>query len=153
MDKFVKYYSWFAVAVVGAAIIAGFFLAGSPSAQRAQRFDEARISNLQYIQSQIVYYWQSKNNLPATLAEMNDPLREVNVPRDPETNTEYVYTARGPLSFSLCAVFGLAGGTQSGIAVPMSAGFANESWQHSAGNYCFNRTIDKDFFKPPKLSQ
>ncbi len=150
-----KFFVYTVIAIVAAAVIAGFFIVGSPQQERLRQLDGQRVSNLQYLQSEIVSYWQSKGKLPAKLSDLNDPLRGVTVPQDPQTGMEYQYTPTGLLSFSLCADFAAADASVS--PVPMGApvaprsvyyGGIDQNWGHGPGPVCFERTIDKDFFKP-----
>src|SRR5690606_14140915 len=60
--------------LVIAAIVAGFFILGTPAELRAQKQDAIRIQDLQNLQWQIVNYWQQKETLPATLDELRDPI-------------------------------------------------------------------------------
>lgn len=148
-------------AVIGVVIIvaiAGFFIVGSPKNERLRELDRVRVSNLQYIQSEIVYYWQNKETLPESLEALNDDLRGVRIPKDPETREPYEYEVTGPLSFTLCAVFSLPsiGEEENGRMIappqPTLKPYAHEvfpgiSWEHGAGRVCFTRTIDPDVFR------
>lgn len=121
----------------------GFVLAGSPSHQRALRFDEQRLWALQSIESEIGYYWREKNELPSQTSDLEHDLYGFQVPLDPETQEPYPYQVTGDLSFQLCAVFSM-----SYEDVPVStAPFPYERWDHSAGLTCFDRTIDPDFLE------
>lgn len=119
--------------------------------QRVRRFDERRVSDLQAIQWEIVNYWQMKAMLPATLDALRNDIRGFVPPVDPETGAAYEYAAEGPLSFSLCATFAMAGGdvAQGRIAQPMPVkGIEGGTWAHGTGRTCFSRTIDKDLYPP-----
>src|SRR3989338_1790528 len=63
---------WAAAVVVVIAIIAGFFIMGTPGQVRLYRYDSQKVSDLQNIQWQVVNYWQQKEKLPATLAERSE---------------------------------------------------------------------------------
>ncbi len=147
-----KYFSWFIILVVAVAIVSSFFVVGSPNRERLKKFDALRIDNLIQIQSEITDFYQAKGKVPATLDALTDPYRGVTVPVDPETGAAYEYTVKDDESFTLCATFNeeaLAGKGVSDIAasaVPYP--IKNVSWQHPAGHACFDRTIDKDYFKP-----
>jgi hypothetical protein len=162
--------AWFGIIIVIVAIVVGFIAVGSPAKQRALRFDNQRISDLQTIQWQIINHWQQKEKLPATLVELNDPLSGSVIPNDPETEAPYEYalktlpattTPKGP-SFELCATFGVAsqdlkgrgafGGGRGGIypAYDMAVSYpypgpgVEDVWDHEEGRACFTRTIDPD---------
>lgn len=155
---------WFGIVLVIAAIITGFIVVGSPTKQRNIRFDNQRTSDLQNIQWQIVNYWQQKEKLPATLADLNDPLYGNMIPTDPETKAVYEYSAKGPFSFELCSTFALAYEDTQGrgefgrgsyasidIAYPSVPGGLDNNWKHEAGRSCFERTIDPE--KYPKFPE
>ncbi|KKW35863.1 hypothetical protein A2852_02530 [Candidatus Adlerbacteria bacterium RIFCSPHIGHO2_01_FULL_54_23] len=129
------------------AIVAGFFIVGTPQQQRLYRFDEQKIADLQQIQSQVVYYWQQKQKLPAALTDLQDPLSYFTLPRDPQ-GEEYKYRATGPRAFELCATFNKESRNSNSAAKPVMYNGLNENWQHTAGEACFERTIDPDLYPP-----
>lgn len=140
------------------AIVAGFFLVGSPMAARDIRLDIQRVNDLQSIQSQVVTYYQQKEALPTSISELADPLSYYALPKDPVTDAEYVYRQTGDLSFELCAIFAREGRDMEGrggfgrdVAVsytyPGPDG-ALENWQHDSGEVCFSRTIDPERYPP-----
>lgn len=149
--------------VIGVAILAlvtivsGFFIVGTPGQARLQRFDDAKITDLQNIQSQVVYYWQAKQVLPARLDDLNNSLNYGAVPVDSQTGAPYAYQVTGPLSFKLCATFNAEGGqNRYGYSVPRAVApeyqekfpVAQDNWQHGSGEVCFDRTIDPSFYPP-----
>jgi len=146
------------VSIVSIAIVAGFFIAGSPQAARERQFDERRVSDLQSIQWQIINYWQSKEALPQTLGDLRDDIRGFVPPIDPETRQPYEYRTTGHLSFELCAVFktlsieGGVGVERRPVAAPLEPYPVKglEIWAHKEGRTCFQRTIDPEFFPPFK---
>ncbi len=144
--------------VIAVAIIAGFVIAGSPKSARLIQIDNIRIQNLQELQSQIVQYWQYKGSLPANL----EALRSIDVggyvaPTDPESHAPYEYNVKGPLDFSLCATFALASLAEGRTPAyskpyapyPAGVGGLSQNWDHAEGHVCFDRRIDKDFYKLP----
>jgi hypothetical protein len=159
---------WFGIVLVLAAIIAGFIAVGSPASQRAYRFDTQRVNDLTSIQGQVVSYWQQKNEkLPATLADLNDPLSWFTVPLDPETKASYEYSVKSDLSFELCATFSRAtrddegrgeyGYGKGGVSMAYPAydvGYPiisdQDNWKHEEGRTCFTRTIDPDRYQIDK---
>ncbi|MES2216141.1 MAG: DUF5671 domain-containing protein [Patescibacteria group bacterium] len=142
--------------VVLAAIILGFTAVGSPSKQRAIRFDNQRVSDLQNIQWQVLNQWQTKGAVPVALSELADSLSGYMVPTDPDTKAAYEYTKKSNTSFELCSTFSLA--TQDlqgrgaygggGVAYPTMSypypgdGGLDSNWKHESGRTCFTRTID-----------
>jgi len=121
--------NWGVGALVLVTIIAGFFIIGTPQQIRVQKQDAIRVQDLQNIQWQVVNYWQQKQKLPASLAELADPISNAMIPVDPQTKEPYEYSSTGKMSFQLCATFA-------------------DNWQHSAGRVCFDRTIDPERYPP-----
>lgn len=152
-----RIFTYVIIVIVAAAITAGFFIVGSPSEERLRRFDEKRIQDLQFIQGEIINYWQSKGQLPDNLGKLNDSIRGIAVPEDPELAKDYAYFVKAELTFELCATFNLEnrGHASNSLAVirPPKIPYPAESvaqannWDHEAGYFCFERTIDKDLYK------
>ena len=139
------------IGVVTVAVIAGFFIVGSPITERVRRFDERRVSDLQSIQWEVINYWQKKNQLPSGLEILRDDIRGYMSPVDPETGSAYEYAAQGSDSFSLCAIFAMKNNTNENIKPDILMGridLKKRSWVHDAGRVCFTRTIDKDLYQP-----
>lgn len=148
-------------------IAAGFAIVGTPMQARQALLDSQKVSDLQNIQSQIVYYWQQKGVLPTTLNNLNDSLSNYSVPVDTQTGQPYTYATEALHSFQLCATFNRDSQGQpqtvSGISVPVRAPYTGDSttsigdnWQHGAGNTCFIRTIDPQLYPvnpPTKTAQ
>jgi len=78
------------------------------------------------------------------------------MPIDPQTKESYRYEKVGAMAFKLCATFATAGGTNqvNGRSVPTPVDLATngkplqDSWQHAAGEVCFDRTIDPERYPP-----
>jgi len=138
------------------AIVLGFFLVGSPTKQRAMRFDEQRLSDLQMIQGQILNHWTLKAQLPNSLSVLNDSVSGFSVPLDPQSKQTYEYVVKDKTHFSLCATF-----TNNSDALQLYGKFSMmrsapaimgggmmENWTHNAGRVCFDRTIDPQLYRP-----
>jgi len=139
-----------ALATVIITIIVAFFISGSPFAARDIKLDDQRIGDLQGIQSQIIYYWQRKGTIPASLNELTDSISGYKAPTDPETNAGYEYNGLSNLSFQLCATFSAATPkNQTGYAAPMPDRL-NDNWQHNKGKICFLRNIDPTLYSLDK---
>lgn len=136
-----------ACVLVFGSLIGGLTYAGSPMKVRSMKFDETRVSDLSNIQWQIINYWQRKGAIPATLAEVQDPISGNTLPKDPE-GREYTYAKTGAMSFKLCANFSLSNEKTDIKETYRSypAPTANENWKHGAGNTCFDRTIDPQLY-------
>lgn len=136
-------------AAVLLAIVAGFFIVGTPQEARLMRLDQQKVYDLQNIQSQIVTYWQQKQTLPSQLSEVNDPLYGMTVPTDPQTGAQYTYTRTSNSSFELCATFNAASrGSDPSYAYPYGRYAIDQNWEHAAGEVCFDRTIDPERYPP-----
>lgn len=135
------------IVVVG-AIISGFFIMGSPAQVRLYRFDSQKVSDLQSIQYQIINFYQQKEKLPANLDELADPLSGWMMPKEAQGGA-YRYEKTANLSFKLCATFNAeTQKNQVAISEPVMYGVEGENWQHSAGEVCFDRTIDPERYPP-----
>jgi len=154
-----KIFAYGVSAIMLIAIVAGFFVAGSPKEERARRFDDQRTQHLQMIQSEIINFWIKKAALPKTLEELNDPIRGVAIPKDPESGAEYVYEITDKENFKLCATFNQPSLDQASASMPKRAAlsypleniyYGNENWAHNSGQTCLDRKIDKDLYKPEK---
>jgi hypothetical protein len=147
----IKYFIWGIIVIVLAAIVAGFFIVGSPKNERLRRFDYDRLGRLQEIQWQVINYWRSKEYLPVVLSDLNDEISGFVAPVDPETNEPFEYNVIAPDTFELCAKFNLASDQDqtSYYAEPMYYGKSgSENWKHEAGRACFERKIDKELYPP-----
>lgn len=134
-------------------IVAGFFIAGSPAKQRALRLDESRIQSLSSLQYEITNYWQRKQTLPTSLADLRNELGGYIPPTDPQTEAPFEYRATGDLSFELCATFTTDQQTHPlqsrGVNFPSYVGSSDsEFWKHAAGRTCFSRSIDPTLYPP-----
>ena len=156
--KSAKYFAWATGVIILIAVVGAFFIVGSPQSARLAQFDQQKISDLQGIQYQIVNYWQSKESLPNSLSDLNDPISSFIVPVDPQTNQPYEYNVKDAenLTFELCATFNKEGKDQYGqyrfSSIPVSVKGVADNWTHSAGRVCFERTIDKQLY-PVKSKQ
>ena len=154
-----KVFIYAIIAIVAVAVAAGFFIVGSPQSERLRRFDDQRVSDLQIIQGQIIYYWQNKEKLPAMINDLEDPISGFNPGKDPQTGTDYIYEIKGDLEFALCANFNLPSkeyleGAKPYIEFssrpypPQHILSSDSNWSHVAGLVCFERTIDPELYRP-----
>ncbi|HET9641301.1 MAG TPA: DUF5671 domain-containing protein, partial [Candidatus Paceibacterota bacterium] len=113
------------VAVLAIATIAsGFVIVGTPGQARLARFDAQKVQDLMSLQSQITYYWQAKQTLPPTLADLTKSSPYASLPMDPQTGLSYVYKPKGAQAFELCATFNAAGlSSTADRTVPVPAGY------------------------------
>lgn len=134
--------------VIGISLISGVFVAGTPQTQRALRFDEQRVNDLAAIQSQVMFHWNQKGKLPASLDVLKDDISGFRTPQDPGSGAAYEYTAINPTTFELCATFSHPSRNDMGVTRPEYLYPYNDTWAHEAGRACFRRTIDPELYKP-----
>lgn len=134
--------------ILAISLAASFMVTGSPFEQRAMRFDEQRINDLALLQNSVLRFTDIRDNLPKDLAALREWSGEL--PADPDTETDYVYEKRSELSFSLCATFS-AESTEEGEQYVYDRAntsiIGGSSWDHPAGDYCFERTIETNPLK------
>ena len=161
-----KTLAWSSSGILMAAIVAGFFIVGTPGYQRDRRFDERRTGDLQTIQSQILNYWVQKRALPEDLTPVSAFYTGWMAPADPETGNPYGYRRTNELSFDVCANFStetpevLKGKVTQVTApvyakpirgpFPISAEPPYVDWSHERGEKCFSFTINPDLYPPPE---
>lgn len=131
--------------IVAGLIVIGLILIGSPSELRKQNDDIVRVEHLNFIQSEIINFWQSKSRLPENLSELNDPLLGFETPNDPKTETAYEYTILDANTFELCATFATDSDGSQKQNYNIYYG-ATDTFAHKAERTCFERTIDPDKF-------
>jgi len=145
-----KFWSMVVSVIVLLSVVGGFVLIGSPSTQRSKAYDNQRVSDLQSIQNQITYYYQSKGTTPTSLIDLDDPLSGFVTPTDPESSSPYTYNKISNVKFSLCADFNLASNDkQTANSKPMYE--VDQNWIHGEGVACFERTIDPDKYPRMKV--
>ncbi len=141
-------------AIVIIAIIGGFFIMGSPQAQRELRDDQARISDLQMLETRIQDYYRDKQELPEELADITSDYQGAYLPRDPRTNESYEYARIDATTFELCATFAQplphleAGAAASDDWRVRELERQQANWDHDAGHTCFEKEIDPDRLQP-----
>jgi len=143
-----KLIGWASAAIVVLSVGYGFFVAGSPFEARIKKFDQARVSDLQNTQSQIVEFWRQKERLPETLDELSDSISGYKPPTDPESLKSYDYVKGEELSFELCAEFSLPSSGDEAASREFYYAYQDDNWDHEAGRQCFKRTIDPERYPP-----
>lgn len=129
-------------AVVLAAIIYGFTVAGFPIDARGKTFDTTRETNLRDLKSQIESYTQSNYSLPSSLNELAAKYQYSYLKfNDPETSQPYEYTITGTYSYSLCATFSTASETKTTDKSVTYETYAQPAFNHGKGHTCFNFTV------------
>jgi len=150
--------TYISILAVALSIVGGFFVVGSPTEERAYRFDDERVRDLQMIQGEILNFWKAKERLPENLSELKDEFSGFAPPPDPETGASYVYQKTANLKFELCANFnrpnrepGTPGAKPAMLLeppFPYPGTDGTDNWQHETGEICFSRTIDPERYPP-----
>jgi len=139
-----------ALFAVVAIIATSFSIIGLPWQARMYRLDAQKTADLQNISWQVVNYYQAKQKLPTTLADLNDSVSGYRVPTDPQSAAEYDYVASNKLSFRVCAHFNAP--TQvmylnyvsTPYPISVSGAADQGAWYHRAGYDCLYQTIDPE---------
>jgi len=135
-------------------LIIGFVLVGSPQELRKQKQDSLRVQDLQFIQSEIVEHWKTTQQLPESLTVLNDILRFIEVPVDPQTQLPYEYEKVDETTFMLCATFETTSQHvfDSGVRYPRGYDI-DYFFEHEAGHTCYTRAIDPERIIPYDIPQ
>lgn len=141
--------------VLFSALIAGFFIAGTPADQRDIRMDADRIDDVSAIQWQIMDYITTNSTLPADQATLNAYITDEwgdAMQVDPETKEPYEYIRVSDTVFQLCATFARVSESDSDsyrdypvkdiVDEKELRILGGNNWTHDAGRYCFEREID-----------
>ena len=115
-------------------IILGITQLEAPGKVRLRRQDDVRIQHLSELESQVNFYAQTSQSLPADLSMVS--LRD-DVKIDPVSGAPYEYRMTGATTFELCATFETSNKTTK-EAEPYYYG---SPWLHDAGRTCFQRNI------------
>ena len=135
-----KYFSYIVIGVVGAAVVAGFFIIGSPANERLRKYDERRISDLQNISYAVNLYWQNSNNLPENLELLlNNNFYYINSLNDPASKELYEYRILEERKYELCANFETDSSLSQDRSIPKPV--SQEKWDYVAGRNCFQREV------------
>lgn len=136
---------------VTATIVAGLFIAGSPSEQRMKRADEQRAQHLQQITYAVDSFWNTNNRLPSSLKELaTSPNVFVQQTTDPKTQMPYEFRVVTEKSYEICATFETStdGQVNGKTTVPRPvSGPDGQYWTHGAERTCF--TIEPRTYPKP----
>lgn len=134
----VRIFTGLVVVAVGAAIVGGLVLAGSPESARRTRLDDRREADLQGIATAVDLYWSQNRELPADLERLGRErgvrLRSL---EDPQTGDPYEYRITGEKTYELCAVFDREDPGPSARDRGESWDGTGRFWIHGAGRACF----------------
>ncbi|MBD1874864.1 hypothetical protein H6F75_15360 [Nodosilinea sp. FACHB-131] len=120
-----------ATAAVGLAIVAGFWVLGTPGRQREIAADRQRLQDVAAIAQRLHEQYLADDDsfeLPATL-------NAIELRNDPLTNQPYEYERLGDRDFNLCATFDTDSSTHR--FSDQNSNPDAERWQHPEGRHCF----------------
>jgi hypothetical protein len=120
---------------VTAAVLAGIYMLGSPSEERARRLDDRRVQDLADIGRAVDLYWTRSSRLPSSLEELRTETGANVTLADPATNAPYEFRPTGDDRYELCAAF-------EGASADSDKGDAAGFWSHRAGRQCFQRDVE-----------
>ena len=140
-------FAYASAAFVGILIVTGFVTAGSPMRAHLASMDLQRLRDLDDVKRRVVSYWQAKDTLPTSLDQLKDEVEGYSPPRDPVSGDSYDYRTTGAKSFELCGNFALKDSDATKRLDPWRAeSNTSTAWNHDAGHYCFERTIDPQLY-------
>ncbi len=122
-------------AAVAAAIVAGFWVLGSPGQQRLLSLDSERINDLSQIASTLAYAVENPGQAtpaPPLPEQIPDSITTRDDLRDPATQEPYEYRRLSESAYELCATFATDSSQQD-----KNLQSSNSRWTHSAGRHCF----------------
>lgn len=137
-------FAWGATIAAIAGVILGFVQTGSPAAERARRFDQQRINDLQMITNAVDSFYNSQKRLPASIEEMkNRPDSYLQSQFDPTTGEPYEYRVVDEKRYDVCATFETDASTsEAGKASTMPVGVPN-FWSHPQGQKCYTVKVNE----------
>jgi len=144
--KIISIIAWASPVIVLGSIVLGFAYTGLPSTARDIRLDNEKVNDLQAIQWRITDFYSNKGSVPTDLAEVADNLNGGTNFKDRETGELYRYSKIGDKSFKLCATFHRVADKNTGYQTTD----VNEIWTHTAGEYCFDRSINPNIYPVTK---
>ena len=124
---------------VAIAIIAGFWLLGSPGQQRLLSLDSERINDLTQIAGELSYTVNNPDGstAPPLPQQLPDSVTTRADLTDPVTREPYEYRRLSDSSYELCATFATDSKEQDSTQPTSLPPFVNARWSHSAGRHCF----------------
>ncbi len=127
------------------AVIAGLIMLGTPTRARQRRLDDVRVQDLSSISAALDSYWAKHNVLPDTVDSLVSTHLLDRIPTDPVSGLRYPIHLTGARSYRLCATFTQPLDTTDETQYNYYGGLyrGRHSWQHDAGESCFDLTADK----------
>ena len=125
---------------VAIAIVAGFWLLGSPGQQRLRSLDSERINDLTQIASELAYTVDNPGGskpAPPLPEQFPDSVTTRTDLTDPVTREPYEYRRLSDSSYELCATFATDSKAQDNTQPTGLSPSINARWSHPVGRHCF----------------
>ena len=119
-----------AVAAVLAAVVAGLFVLGSPTEERARRMDDRRVADLQGIRAATDLFWTRHSRVPASLDDLSAEPGVTIRTGDPSSSEMYGYQPLDSIGYEVCATF-----EQESREIARDPN--KDLWAHGSGRQCF----------------
>ena len=135
---------WFGAVVtvfVLASLIFAFQYTETPTEVREAALDEQQVADLQELQWRIEEYFRGTEMLPTDLSAIYGE----NTPVAPDERPAYRYEQLGENAFQLCATFA-TDSIDDEYARSYPYPEKNYNWNHTAGEHCFDRSVEKPSF-------
>ena len=139
-DKVIRIFGISFWVIILVSIVAGFFFIDSPTKVRALREDEERLNRLMNVSYQVEEYNRQNNKMPENLELIKDMVYQDNLV-DPITGNRFEYKVLDNSKYQLCADFNFSNREPEGTE--KYSGYYQPGWLHDAGNYCFERKVEK----------
>ena len=135
-----KVWAVISLIIILGSIVWGFSVLGSPRTQQLIKYDEQKVNDLVNINYSVQNYYQIHGTLPLALAAIspgNYPLYQ-----DKQTGKSYEYEYVDKTTYKLCAEF-----NKDSYGTEMNKPYYPENlWNHPAGHYCFEQTINPNTY-------
>lgn len=121
-------------------LISGFFFIQSPAESRDRKIDTQTEANLSQAESAISEYYQRNQSLPKSIDDIVVTSGRVTYPYFDAAPKNIVYQKTSEITFILCGDFLRESLSLGQAETPVFRDVA-DSWNHTAGHICFDRTI------------
>jgi len=136
-SRFLRRYSYLALALIIAVFTTSWFFVESPRIARAKKIDQMLSNNIASLRSNIQLYYFQNQKLPLNLAELGGDQK---LAFNHTAQKELKYQTIGGREYELCASFQLNNMVDSNYNTLASYG-APDSYRHQAGYQCFKYQV------------
>lgn len=120
------------------ALVAAFFMLGTPQTARIRKLDDKRVTDLGQLQMAIESKFHRTHRLPASLFELEGrgTSHQVEIPNDPVTHAPYEYVRVDSLHYQLGATF------ETADTLDAQGESVARRWRHTSGRQMFDRSME-----------